>query len=100
MTFGRIACVLAVLAVVCVLTIFFFPHIDGPYSTVHGPVTALLSMRAAARLRLLIPAVVLVVRSWLASACLALVPLSLAAALLAECLLSSPSKGSLSVLRC
>ncbi len=40
------------LAVVCVLLIFFFPTVHGPYSVVHGPVTALLSMRAAANLRI------------------------------------------------
>jgi len=42
---------LAALAVICVLTIFFFPAIQGPYPVVHGPVTALLSLRAAAALR-------------------------------------------------
>ena len=41
----------AVLAVVCVLAIFFFPAVQGPYSVVHGPVTALLSLRASAALR-------------------------------------------------
>ncbi len=56
MTVGRIACALAVLAVVCVLGIFFFPVMNGPgpYSAVHGPVTALLSVRAAVRLRMII----------------------------------------------
>jgi len=56
MTAGRIACTLAVLATICVLAIFFFPGIEGPYSTVHGPVTALLSIRSAARLRMTIRA--------------------------------------------
>lgn len=42
---------LAVLAVVCVLIIFFFPSAHGPYPVVHGPVTALLSLRASAALR-------------------------------------------------
>ena len=51
MTPGRIACVLAVLAAVCVLATFFFPGMEGPYPAVHGPVTALLSLRAATRLR-------------------------------------------------
>lgn len=54
MTLGRIGCALAVLAVLSVLTIFFFPGIEGPYSAVHGPVTALLSIRAAAGLRMAI----------------------------------------------
>src|SRR5215469_3161450 len=54
MTPGRVACGLALLAVFCVLGIFFFPVMDGSYSAVHGPVTALLSIRAAARLRMTI----------------------------------------------
>jgi hypothetical protein len=47
----RIECVLAVLAVFCVLSIFLFPGVEGPYPVVHGPVTALLSIRAAGVLR-------------------------------------------------
>ena len=54
MTLGKIACALAVLAVLCVLTVFFFHAIEGPYSVVHGPVTALLSLRAATGLRIAI----------------------------------------------
>src|SRR5271165_4248441 len=46
---GRLICELAVLAVLCVLTIFFFPGVQGPYSVVHGPATALLATRAAGR---------------------------------------------------
>ena len=42
---------MAVVAVLCVLTIFLFPSMQGPYSVVHGPVTALLAVRAAARVR-------------------------------------------------
>ena len=52
MTPGRIGCELAILAVLCVLGIFFFPAIQGPYSVVHGPVTALLAARTAIRLRI------------------------------------------------
>jgi hypothetical protein len=48
----RIEGALAVLAVVCVLTIFFFPAMEGPYCAVHGPVTALLSIQAAVTLRM------------------------------------------------
>lgn len=47
----RIEGLLAVLAVFCVLMIFFFPSAQGPYCVVHGPVTALLSVRAAASLQ-------------------------------------------------
>jgi hypothetical protein len=48
---GRIGDELAVLTVLCVLMIFFFPVMQGPYSAVHGPATALQAARAAARLR-------------------------------------------------
>ena len=51
---GHIRCELAVLTVLCVLMIFFFPVMQGPYSVVHGPVTALQAARAAARLRIII----------------------------------------------
>ena len=51
---GRIGCELAVLTVLCVLMIFFFPLMHGPYSVVHGPATALQAARAAARLRIVI----------------------------------------------
>jgi hypothetical protein len=51
---GRIGCELAVLTVLCVLTIFLFPAVQGPYSAVHGPVTALQAVRAVARLRIAI----------------------------------------------
>ena len=54
MTPARFACGLALLAVISVLGIFFFPVLQGPYPAVHGPVTALLSIRAAARVRLTI----------------------------------------------
>jgi len=42
-------CELAVLAVLGVLMIFLFPGMHGSYSVMHGPVTALLAARAAAR---------------------------------------------------
>lgn len=46
--------VLTVLVVFCVAVVFFFPAMDGPYSAVNGPVTALQSARVAARLRVAI----------------------------------------------
>jgi len=49
---GRIGCELALLAILCVLAILLFPATQGPYSAVHGPVTALQAARVAARLRL------------------------------------------------
>ncbi|MGC1453011.1 MAG: hypothetical protein WA830_23515 [Candidatus Sulfotelmatobacter sp.] len=42
------------MTVLCVLMIFFFPVMQGPYSVVHGPATALQAARAAARLRIII----------------------------------------------
>ena len=42
-------CELAVVAILCVLTIFLFPVVQGPYSAVHGPVTALQSLRLRIR---------------------------------------------------
>jgi len=67
MRFSQIEGALALIAVFCVLSIFFFPAISGPYSVVHGPVTALLAARAAAGLRMSI-AGVRVVRDRLAGA--------------------------------
>ena len=49
---GRTEWALAVLAAFCVLVVFFFPALQGPYPAVHAPATALLSLRAVARLRL------------------------------------------------
>ncbi|HXZ33875.1 MAG TPA: hypothetical protein VEH30_16480 [Terriglobales bacterium] len=36
---------LAIMAIICTLAIFLFPSVSGPYSIVHGPVTALRAMR-------------------------------------------------------
>jgi len=52
MTLGRYAAVFALLSVLCVLTLFFFPALQGPYSAVNGPVTAFQSARAAAGVRI------------------------------------------------
>ena len=54
MVSGRIGSELAVMAVLCILMIFLFPAMQGPYSVVNGPVTALLAARAAVRLRIAI----------------------------------------------
>ncbi len=51
---GRIGCELTLLAVLCVLSIFLFPAMQGPYCVVHGPATALQAARAALRLRIAI----------------------------------------------
>jgi hypothetical protein len=42
----------AIVAIVCIAALFLFPAMHGPYSAVHGPVTALLSIRAKVKLRL------------------------------------------------
>ena len=39
------------LTVLCILMIFFFPANFGPYSVVHGPVSALRANQAALRLQ-------------------------------------------------
>ena len=49
---GRIAGCFALLAMVCVVAVFFFPAVQGPYSVVHGPVTVFHGARAAAVLRM------------------------------------------------
>ena len=100
MTPGRIACALAVFAALCVLAIFFFPSIDGPYSAVHGPVTALLSIRAAARLRVIIRAGVKAMRSRLGQAYLELGSLRVLASACAGFSMQTLNTGSLAVLRC
>jgi hypothetical protein len=97
MTLDRIGYGFAVLAVVCVLSVFFFPAIQGPYSVVHGPVTALLAVRAAARLRLVIQAGLNALRLWLACS-LALMPWAMMQ--IEEIRFGSSSAGSCLVLRC
>ena len=54
MTIQRIGRGWAILAVFCILMIFFFPVKYGPYSVVHGPVSALRPAQAALRLQLAI----------------------------------------------
>lgn len=44
---GRIGIDLALVAVLCVLTIFLFPAVQGPYPVVHGPATAFQASRSA-----------------------------------------------------
>src|ERR1700761_4655309 len=51
MTSGRMEYTVALLVAFCVVGLFFFPAMQGPYPAVHGPVSALLSIRAAAGLR-------------------------------------------------
>ena len=98
MTLGRIAYALVVVAVLCVLTVFFFHAIQGPYSVVHGPVTALLSIRAATGLRLAIMHAGLNVLTMWVSFSLLLV--SWAAAWIAECEADSRLGSGNLILRC
>ena len=51
MILSRIGWELTVLGLLCIAAIFFFPAVQGPYSAVNGPVTALQSAQSAARLR-------------------------------------------------
>ena len=44
-------CEVVLVTLLCVIGIFLFPASAGPYSAVHGPVTALQAIRAAARVR-------------------------------------------------
>jgi hypothetical protein len=46
-TSGRLRRELSVVVLLCTLGIFLFPGATGPYSAVHGPVTALLALRQA-----------------------------------------------------
>lgn len=100
MTPDRIAVALAVFAVICVLAIFLFPVMEGPYPAVHGPVTALLSIRAAARIRVAIRAGVKAVRGWLGRVNIGVIPTSLHADVCIALPPGSSSAGSVSVLRC
>jgi len=97
MTLDRFGYGFAVVAVVCVLSVFFFPAIQGPYSVVHGPVTALMAVRAAARLRLVIQAGLNALRLWLVCS-LALLPWAMTQ--VEEFLVGSSSAGNRLVLRC
>jgi hypothetical protein len=36
----------AFVAILCTVALFLFPAVQGPYSAVHGPVTALVSLKA------------------------------------------------------
>jgi hypothetical protein len=47
----RLGYELTLLVVLGIVTLFLFPAMQGPYSAVHGPATALQAARAAARLR-------------------------------------------------
>jgi len=59
MGFQPLANWLAILAVASILGLFLFPVARGPYSAVHGPVTALSSLRAGTCLRWAIAAAAL-----------------------------------------
>lgn len=103
MTAGRIACGFAILAVLCVLGTFFFPLMNGlgPYSAVHGPVTALLSIRAAVRLRMIIVQTGLdVIRGWFGGIGVALATLSWSVLATTTSRLDSLASGFNTILRC
>jgi hypothetical protein len=52
MTSDHIGSEMVVLTVLCVLSIFIFPAVQGPYSAVNGPATAFQASRAATRVRM------------------------------------------------
>jgi hypothetical protein len=43
---------IAILTVICTVALFLFPTVSGSYCAVHGPVTALLSLRVKLKLQL------------------------------------------------
>lgn len=102
MTVGRTACGLAIVAVFCVLGIFFFPVINGPgpYSVVHGPVTALLSIQAAVRLRIIVRTGLDAIHGWLGYLGLALTTLSWNWLATTSSKLNSLPTGFSTILRC
>jgi hypothetical protein len=83
------------LAILCVIFVFFFPTVSGPYSAVHGPVTVLRSV--CARLKMLL--VVLAVAFITGADCLLNSACALLAALPAK-FFPSPASGRITVLRC
>jgi hypothetical protein len=98
MDLSRIVSALALIAAICVLTIFFFPAMQGPYPAVHGPVTALLAARAAAGLRMAIA--VRVLRDRMSRARIALTRSISTAVSFSEFRVDSLSGMSGAVLRC
>lgn len=59
----------AILVVICTVAIFLFPAARGSYSAVHGPVTALLTLRVKLRLWLSIVLAALRVASYIRRNC-------------------------------
>jgi len=92
---------LALVTILCVLAIFLFPAASGPYSAIHGPVTALLAMRAAARVRLtIVRSALTALRNGLQNARAVLIPLRWTDSSLMECWIDCFSAEPSSVLRC
>lgn len=48
-----LVCNFAILAIFCTVVTFFFPVVCGPFSVVHGPMTALCAVRERIRIWLL-----------------------------------------------
>lgn len=47
MTFSRhFSFGFVLVAILCIIVLFFFPGVEGPYSALHGPVTVLVSLKA------------------------------------------------------
>lgn len=98
MTPARI--IFALVSVLCILGLFFFPCVNGPYPAVHGPVTALLSVRFAARLRAIIRTGLTALRTTLARPRVALAPPGRASDIQPDFVLKDVPTGCLAVLRC
>jgi hypothetical protein len=93
---GRISCELALISILCVISIFLFPIPQGPYCAIHGPVTALQSVRSAVRLRLAMVAAALGASKLLLGGLAVLC----AAMFLSAACFSPQDVGSASILRC
>jgi hypothetical protein len=86
---------LAVVAIVCIVSIFLFPIPVGPYCAVHGPATELRALHAAMKLRWVMA---------LAALTLSTLALEIKFRILGESftpvLHLSPAPGSAPILRC
>lgn len=86
----------ALVTILCVVILFFFPAVQGPYSAVHGPITALLSLQAKVFLSLCL----LLAATHLLAHCVAVCHLALRTPLDGPLLPASFDSEHVAVLRC
>jgi hypothetical protein len=86
----------ALVAILCTVTLLLFPAVQGPYSAVHGPVTALLSLKAKVFLCLTL----LLAAMHLFACCVAVCHLALRISLDGPFLLAAFDSEHAAVLRC